>query len=85
MDISSVGQGPRKAQLVLAFQRLACNQGSTFNLDLPPGMPAEYVPEPEFLYTGSPERVSTVQLSGGSLTWQNEKKLRTRKSPWPLS
>jgi hypothetical protein len=51
----------------------------------PPGMPAEYVPEPEFLYTGSPERVSRVELRGGSLTWQNERKLRTRKSPRPLS
>jgi hypothetical protein len=52
---------------------------------LPPGIPAEYVPEPEFLYTGSPELVSRVELRGGSLSWQNERKFRTRKSSRPLS
>jgi hypothetical protein len=41
----------QKAQFLLAFQRLAQDQGGTFNLDLQLGMPAEYVPEWEFLDT----------------------------------
>jgi len=43
-------------------------------------------PRAELFWGGtSPEPANRVQLSGGSLTWQSEKKWQTRKTPRRLS